>query len=112
MNFAVGYSLAIGSAFLLQKYVFTVRCFCFFHSHLTCQVWLWSEFKNVEEPFRGMNIQLVRRRLSRESVKAYIMLIGIMGSKSLALLDRGSSRFSNKEQEKTNTWLCYFLPPC
>ena len=37
-------------------------------------------------------------QLSNQSVNAYAtMSIGIMGSKSLVLLDRGSRRFSNKE---------------
>ena len=31
------------------------------------------------------------------------MPIGIMGSKSLALLDRGLKSFSNKEEERLNT---------
>ena len=57
-------------------------------------------------------IQLFGQRLSRESVKAYAtMPIGIMGCKSLALLDWGSRRFSNKERERTNTSLCCFLSP-
>ena len=57
-------------------------------------------------------IQLFRQRLSHESVKAYAtMPIGIMGSKSLALLDWASRRFSNKEQEKMKPCLCCFLPP-
>ena len=57
-------------------------------------------------------IQLFRQRLSYESVKAYAtMPIGIVGSKSLALLYWGSRRFSNKGREKTNTCLCCFLPP-
>ena len=73
----------------------------------------------VEAP-RGMSImqnvlchiQLFRQRLSYESVKAYaLMPIGIMGSKSLALLDWGSRWFSNKERERINTCLCCFLPP-
>ena len=55
-------------------------------------------------------IQLFRQRLSHKSVKAYAtMPIGIMGSKSLGLLDWGSRQFSNKEREKTNTCLCCFL---
>ena len=39
------------------------------------------------------------------------MSIGIMGSKSLVLLDWGSRRISNKERERTNTCLCCFLHP-
>ena len=58
------------------------------------------------------DIQLFRRRLSHESVKAYATVpIGIMGSKNLALLDWASRRLSNKEREKMNTCLCCFLPP-
>ena len=42
----------------------------------------------IEAPSNNYNIQLFRQRLSHKSVKAYaIMLLGIMGSKSLALLD-------------------------
>ena len=56
-------------------------------------------------------IQLFRQRLSPESAKAYsTMPIGIMGSKSLALLDCSSRWFSNKERERTNMCLCCFLP--
>ena len=59
-----------------------------------------------------LDIQLFRQRFSHESVKAYAtMPIGIVGSKSLALLYWGSRRFSNKGREKTNTCLCCFLPP-
>ena len=62
--------------------------------------------------WRRNGIQLFRQRLSHESLKAYAtMPIGIMGSKSLALLDRGSRRFSNKERERMNTCLCCFLSP-
>ena len=39
------------------------------------------------------------------------MPIGIMGSKSLALLDWASGRFTRKEREKMNMCLCCFLPP-
>ena len=57
---------------------------------------------NVRHP-----IQLFRQRLSHKSVKACVtMPIGIMGSKSLALLDRGSSWFNNKEWESMNTHVC------
>ena len=59
-----------------------------------------------------MSIQLFRQRSSHKSVKAYAtMPIGIIGSKSLALLDWGSRQFSKKERERTNTCLCCFLPP-
>ena len=34
------------------------------------------------------------------------MPIGIMGNKSLALLDRGLKSFSNKEGERLNTRVC------
>ena len=61
---------------------------------------------------RDLHIQLFRQRLSHESLKAYAtMPIGIMGSKSLALLNWGSRRFSNKEREKPNTCLCCFPQP-
>ena len=58
-------------------------------------------------------IQLFWQRLSQERVKVYAtMSIGIMGSKSLVLLNWGSSWLSNKKRERTNTCLCCFLPPC
>ena len=48
--------------------------------------------------------QLFQQRLARNSVKAHAkMSIGIMGSKSLALLDWGSRWFSNKERKRRNT---------
>ena len=67
---------------------------------------------NFSVAFIYISIQLFRQRLSQKSVKAHAtMSIGIMGSKSLALLDWDLRRFSNKERERTITCLCCFLPP-
>ena len=42
----------------------------------------------IHEPLRRIPVQLFQQRLSHKIVKAYAtMLIGIMGSKSLALFD-------------------------
>ena len=52
-------------------------------------------------------LQLFRQRLSHKSVKACAtMSIGIMGSKSLVLLDWGLRLFNNKERERRNTRVC------
>ena len=52
----------------------------------------------------------VRQRMSHESAKTYAPTpIGIMGSKSLVLLDWGSRRFSNKEREK-NEYMFVLFP--
>ena len=68
---------------------------------------------SLNEIWASLGIQLFLQRLSHESVKAYATSsIGIMGSKSLALLDWGSRRFSNKKRERINTCLCCFFPPC
>ena len=54
--------------------------------------------------------KLFRQRLSHKSVKAYAtMPIGIMGSKSLVLLDWGLRRFSNKEARKNEYVFVLFL---
>ena len=50
---------------------------------------------------------LFRQKLSHKSVKAYVtMPIGIIGIKSLVLLDWSLRWFSNKERERTNTRVC------
>ena len=57
-------------------------------------------------------VGLWKQRNSYQPCPLYAtMSIGIMGSKSLALLDWGPRWFSNKERGRTNTCLCCFLPP-
>ena len=60
-----------------------------------------------------LGLQLFQQRLFRKSVKAYATTsIGIMGSKSLVLLDWGTRWFSNKKREKKESArFCRFLPP-
>ena len=73
---------------------------------------LWIPFNKKYgqwSPFRH-NIQLFRQRLSHKSVKAYAtMLIGIMGRKSLALIDWGSW-FLPTRKEKTYIDLFVMIP--
>ena len=64
--------------------------------------------KNIYEHTHSFyHLQLFWQGVSHTSVKVYAtMPIGIMGSKSLALLDWGSRWFSNKKRERTNTCVC------
>ena len=70
--------------------------------------WGWNGLHLFIWFIHSSKLQLFRQTLCHESVKTYAtMPIGIMGSKSLALLYWGSRWFSNKEREKTNTCLCF-----
>ena len=76
--------------------------------------WIVKPFASLFFFKENTNIQLFWQRLSHRSVKAYTtMSIGIMGSKSLVLLDWVSRWFRNKEREKKNEYTCFccFLPP-
>ena len=106
--------LEINPVFWFVRYFSTsgLLAFLFSESILLFHDFKWPTIQFHDFPgLESEIIQLFRQRLSHESVKAYAtMPIGIMGSKSLALLDWGSRWFRNKEREWTNTCLCCSLP--